>query len=139
MYGTAGTTTFGQTLATSGTAGASGANNSVTLSISYYGAGITGIGQSSGSWIVTGVNSFNVASGTYSYSSSGTTGNGTLSLTDSLYTYTVTGKLTATGLTVMIVRNADPIATATIDAAGNGTVNYSDGSTDSVWGEVVDA
>lgn len=139
MYGTAGTTTFGQTLATSGTAGTGSANNSVTVNVTYYGAGITGIAQSSGAWVVTGVNGFNIANGTYSYSSSGTTGNGTLSLTDSLYTYTVTGKLTATGLTVTIVRNADPIATATIDAAGNGTVNYSDGSTDTVWGEVVDA
>jgi hypothetical protein len=139
MYGTAGTTTFGQAVATSGTAGTGGANNSATVSITYFGAGITGIAQSSGAWVVTGVSGFNVASGTYTYSSTGTTGNGTLSLTDSLYTYTVTGNLTATGLTVTIVRNADPIATATIDAAGNGTINYADGSTDTVWGDVVDA
>jgi hypothetical protein len=138
-YGTAAdSTTFGQTVATSGTAGSGGAANSATVSITYYGTGITGIAQSSGNWVVTGVSGFNVASGTYSYSSSGTTGNGTLSLTDSLYTYTVTGKLTATGLTVTIVRNSDPIATATIDAAGNGTVTYTDGTTDTVWGDVVD-
>jgi hypothetical protein len=140
MYGTAGNSTFGQAISDVGTAAPAGStNNSVTVGITYYGSGITGIAQSSGSWIVTGASGFNVANGTYTYSSTGATGSGTLSLTDSLYTYTVTGKLTATGLAVTIVRNTDPIATATVDPAGNGTITYADGTTDVVWGEVVDA
>ena len=138
MYGTAGTSTFGQTVSTTGTAGTGGAKNTVTVGVTYYGAGITGIAQSSGSWVVLGSGGFNIANGTYSYSTTGPTGNGTFSLTDSLYTYTVTGNLTATGLTVTIVRNADPIASATVDAAGNGTITYADGTTDVIWGEVVD-
>ncbi|HEY0384302.1 MAG TPA: hypothetical protein VGC72_19090 [Candidatus Elarobacter sp.] len=139
MYGTAGTTTFGQTVATSGTAGTGGAKNTVSVGITYYGAGITGIAQSSGSWVILGTSGFNIANGTYTYSTTGTTGSGTFSLTDSLYTYTVTGNLTATGLAVTIVRNADPIATATVDGAGNGVITYADGTTDVIWGEVVDA
>ncbi len=138
MYGTTANATFGQAIATSGTTGTGGANNSVTVNIAYYGSGITGITQSNGSWTVTGASAFNAGSGTYSYSSTGSSGNGTLSLTDSLYTYTVTGTLTATGLTVTIVRIGDPIATATIDKAGNGLITYADGSTDTVWGEVID-
>ena len=66
--------------------------------VTFYGAGITGIGQSSGSWVVLGTLGFNSATGTYNYTTTGNTGSGTFSLTDSLYTYTVTGKLTATGL-----------------------------------------
>jgi len=138
MYGTAGNATFGQAIATTGTAGTGGANNTVNVNITYYGSGITGIAQSSNSWIVTGASGFNIASGTYSFSSTGSSGSGTLSLADSLYTYTVTGKLTATGLNVTIVRNADPIATATVDPAGNGLITYADGTTDTIWGEVID-
>ena len=137
MYGTAGTATFGQALSETATAGTAGANNAVTVGVTFYGAGITGIGQSSGNWVVLGTLGFNSGTGTYSYSTTGTTGNGTLSLTDSLYTYTVTGKLTATGLAVTIVRNTDPIATAAVDRAGNGTITYADGTTDVIWGNVV--
>ncbi len=139
MYGTASTSTFGQSISDTGTAAttSSGGNNTVTTSVTFYGAGITGIGQSSGAWIVLGTTGFNSATGTYTYTSTGTTGSGTLSLTDSLYTYTVTGKLTATGLAVTIVRNTDPIATATVDPAGNGAITYADGTGDVIWGEVV--
>ncbi|MDQ6926633.1 MAG: hypothetical protein M3154_10420, partial [Candidatus Eremiobacteraeota bacterium] len=140
MYGTAPDgTTFGQAISDNGTAGASGANNSTTVAVAFFGSGITGIGQSAGTWGVSGTGSFNSGTGSYSFSSTGPTGNGTFSLTDSLYTYTVTGKLTATGLTVTTVRNSDPIATATVDAAGNGTITYADGTTDVVWANVVDA
>jgi hypothetical protein len=139
MYGTAGNATFGQAIATTGTAATTaGANNTVVVNITYYGTGITGIAQSSGSWVITGSAGFNIANGTYSYTSTGSSGNGTLSLADSLYTYTVTGKLTAAGLTVTIVRNADPIATATVDTAGNGLITYADGTTDTIWGEIID-
>ncbi|HEV2644261.1 MAG TPA: hypothetical protein VGT98_16225, partial [Candidatus Elarobacter sp.] len=138
MYGTTANATFGQAIATSGTAGTGGANNSVTANIAYYGSGITGITQSAGSWVVTGASAFNSGSATYTYTSTGASGNGNLTLTDSLYTYTVTAKLAATGLTVTIVRIGDPIATATIDTAGNGLITYADGSTDTVWAEVID-
>jgi hypothetical protein len=138
MYGNAGTATFGQALATSATAGTGGANTTATVAVSFYGSSITGIKQSGTAWTVTGPAAFNVGSGSYSYSSTGTTGNGTFSLTDSLYTYTVTGKLTATGLAVTIVRNTDPIATASVDAAGNGLITYADSSTDTIWGGVID-
>ncbi len=135
MYGTAGTSTFGQSLSESGTAGTG--NNTVIVNITFYGAGITGIGLSSGGWVVLGTGGFNGATGTYRYTTTGTTGSGTLSLTDSLYTYTVTGNLTATGLAVTIVRNTDPIATATIDRAGNGAITYADGTSDVIWGNVI--
>ena len=137
MYGSAGSSTFGQALAETATAGASGGNTTATLNVTFYGAGITGIGQPSGSWVVLGTLGFNGATGTYTYSTTGPTGNGTVSLTDSLYTYTVTGKLTAAGLGVTIVRNTDPIATATVDPAGSGVITYADGTTDVIWGNVV--
>jgi hypothetical protein len=138
MFGTAGSATFGQTFSTTGTAGTGGAKNTVNVAVTYFGAGITGITQSSGTWVILGAGGFNIANGTYSYSTTGATGSGTLSLTDSLYTYTVTANLTGSGLAVTIVRNADPIATATVDAAGNGVITYADGTTDVIWGEVVD-
>jgi hypothetical protein len=137
MYGTAGSSTFGQAIADSATAGTGGAKNVMTFNIAFFGSGITGISLTSSGWGVLGSSAFNSATGTYSYSTTGTTGSGTLSMTDSLYTYTVTGNLTATGLAVTIVRNTDPIATATIDRAGNGTITYADGTTDVIWGNVV--
>jgi hypothetical protein len=138
MYGTADSGTFGQSISDTGTAGTSGAANLVTVGVTFYGAGISGIAQSSGNWVVTGVLGFNSGNGTYSYTTSGTTGSGTFSLTDSLYTYTVTGNLTAAGLNVIIVRNSDPIATATVDKAGYGTITYADGTSDVIWGNVID-
>ena len=136
-YGTASNGTFGQSISETGTAGTAGAANSVSVTVTFYGAGITGIAQSSGSWTVLGPLGFNSATGTYSYTTTGNTGSGTFSLADSLYTYTVTGKLTATGLAVTIVRNTDPIATATVDKAGNGTISFADGTSDVIWGNVV--
>ena len=137
MYGTAGSTTFGQAIALTGTAGTGGANNVVTFNVAFYGAGITGIVLATNGWGVTGVSAFNSANGTYTYTTTGMTGSGTFSMTDSLYTYTVTGTLTATGLAVTIVRNTDPIATATVDSAGNGSITYADGTSDVIWGNVV--
>ena len=137
-YGTSASTTFGQSISDTATAAATaGGNNTVTVGVTYFGAGITGIGQSSGNWVVLGATGFNTATGTYTYTTTGSTGSGTLSLTDSLYTYTVTGNLTATGLAVTIVRNTDPIATAAVDQAGNGVVTYADGTTDLIWGNVL--
>jgi hypothetical protein len=139
MYGTTAGSTFGQAISETGTAGATpGAANSVVVGVTFYGAGITGIAQSSGSWTVLGPLGFNSGTGTYNYTTTGTTGSGTFSLADSLYTYTVTGNLTAAGLAVTIVRNTDPIATATVDKAGNGTISYSDGTSDAIWGNVID-
>ena len=137
MYGTSGSTTFGQAIALTGTAGTGGANNVATFNLAFYGAGITGISLTTTGWTVTGVSAFNSGSGTYNYTTTGTTGSGTFSMTDSLYTYTVTGTLTATGLAVTIVRNTDPIATATVDRAGNGSITYADGTSDVIWGNVV--
>ena len=62
-----------------------------------------------------------------------------MALADTVYTYTETATLSATGLSVTIVRGTDPIATALIDVAGNGTINYADGSTDVVAAGVVGA
>ena len=136
-YGTAANGTFGQQVSETATAGTGGGNNTATFTVTFFGAGITGIGQSSGNWVVLGTLGFNSATGTYTYSTTGSTGSGTVSLTDSLYTYTVTGNLTATGLAVTIVRNTDPIATATVDRAGNGTITYADGTSDVIWANVV--
>jgi len=137
-FGTSGGSTFGQQISDSGTAAATaGANNTVSVGVTFFGAGITGITQSAGSWVVLGAIGFNTGTGTYAFTTTGSTGSGTFSLTDSLYTYTVTGNLTATGLTVTIVRNTDPIATVTIDKAGNGTISYADGTSDVIWAGVV--
>lgn len=137
QYGTVGTT-FGQTLSTSGTAAATpGGNNTVSVGVNYYGAGISGIAQSGANWVITGTGAFNSASGSYTYTSTGATGAGTLSLADGLYTYTITATLSATGLAVTIVRGTDPIATATVDRAGDGTISYADGTSDVIAGGLV--
>ena len=139
-FGTSGGLTFGQQISQAGTAAATaGANNTVSVSVTFFGTGITGITQSSGSWIVLGAAGFNTGTGTYTFTTTGPTGSGTFSLTEGLYTYTVTGNLTATGLAVTIVRNTDPIATATVDQAGNGTITYADGTSDVIWAGVVGA
>ena len=141
-YGTASTGTFGQSLIYTGTAGTGGANNTGTMNVTFVGSGITGISNTSTGWTVLGTSGFNAGTGTFSYAgSSGSfsnpTGIGTFSLSDTLYTYTVTGNLTATGLAITIVRNTEPIAGTTIDEAGNGVITYADGTTDVVWANVV--
>jgi hypothetical protein len=137
--GSASSQGFGQALQLTGTAGTGGAKNSVGVSAAYYDGGGLAIAQTASTWGVTGSGSFNSVTGTYTYTTTGLSGSGSLTLSDSLYTYTVTATLTATGLSVTIVRGTDPIATATVDLAGNGTINYADGTTDVIAAGVVGA
>jgi hypothetical protein len=130
---------FGQALNLSGTAGTGGAKNTVSISGVYFAGNGLAILQSTPTWTITGANSFNTVTGNYSYTTTGATGSGTLTLSDAVYTYTETATLSATGLSVTIVRGSDPIATATIDKAGTGTINYADGSTDVVAAGLVGA
>jgi hypothetical protein len=137
--GSASSQGFGQAIQLIGVAGTGGAKNSVTISTVYYDGNGLGIQQTAATWGVTGGASFNAGSGTYTYTTTGTSGSGNLTLTDSVYTYTETATLSATGLSVTIVRGTDPIATATIDLAGNGIINYADGSADVVAAGIVGA
>jgi hypothetical protein len=131
---------FGQAFSLTVTAGTGGAQNAVQISAAYFDGNGLGTAQSGSAWGVTGAaTSFNSVFGSYSYTTTGTSGSGTLTLSDNVYTYTETATLSATGLSVTIIRGTDPIATATIDVAGTGTINYADGSTDVVWGGVVGA
>ena len=83
------------------------------------------------------MSAFNSANGTYGYTTTGIDGERYV-LADRLALHLHgEGYLTATGLAVTIVRNADPIATATVDRAGNGTISYADGTSDVIWGNVV--
>jgi hypothetical protein len=131
---------FGQSLTLSGTAGTGGAKNTVQISVAYFDGNGLAISQpTTTTWGVSGAGSFNTATGTYGYTTTGATGSGTLALADTVYTYTETATLSATGLSVTIVRGTDPIATAVIDAAGNGTITYADGTTDVVAAGLVGA
>lgn len=131
---------FGQSLQLTGTAGSGGTKNTVQIAGTYFDGSGLAITQASGTWAVSSAGgSFNTVTGTYSYTTTGASGSGTMALADSVYTYTETATLSATGLVVTIVRGSDPIATAAIDLAGNGTITYADGSTDPVAAGVVGA
>jgi hypothetical protein len=140
-------TITGEAIGTTATAGASGGNANATVSISFFAATSLGIAQASGTttWGVSGTTAFNSATGTYGYATTGSSGAGTLTFKDVLYTYTETATLTATGLSVTIVENPNgivtvdtPIATATIDVAGNGVLTYADGTTEPIAAGLLD-
>ena len=137
-FGISATATFGEafTFATSAAA-TPGGNNIANVSISFYSATGLGVTQSGTSWSVTGANAFNAATGNYGFTSSGSTGSGSMTLTDSLYSYTETATLSPSGLSISIVRPDGPIATATVDAAGTGVLTYSDGATEPIAGNLL--
>jgi hypothetical protein len=138
-------TVTGEAIATGATAGTGGANNTATVAISLFAGTTLGVGETGTTWGVTGVAAFNTAAGTYSYTSSGPAGTGTLSgLKDGLYTYTETATYASTGITVTIIENPNgivtadtPIATAAIDAAGTGVLSYADGSSEPIAGGLI--
>jgi hypothetical protein len=150
-YGTsAGTvaagTISGESVSISATAGTGGANSTATIGLAFFAGTGLGVAQASGTttWIVSGASSFNTAGGTFTYASAGPTGSGTLTLKDSLYTYTETATLGSTGLSVTIVENPNgivtvdtPIATATIDRGGTGVLSYADGSSEPISGGLI--
>ena len=132
-FGTSSGTTTGETMADAATAGASGANASETVAIAFsLGIGLSLTQPTTTTWSVSGASAFNSASGTYGYATTGSTGNGTMTLKDVLYTYTTTATLSPTGLSVTTVEGSTPISTASIDAAGVGTLNYADGTSEPI-------
>jgi len=142
-YGTVSGTTTGESLANTITAGSSGAQNTNAISASFF-LGSEGIALSSATWSITNTTSYDSGTGTFSFTSAGQTGAGTLSLADSLYTYAETGTLGASGMTLTIVQNPNTafntttqIATATVDAGGNGSATYSDGTVEPIWGSLI--
>jgi hypothetical protein len=137
--GIASTQGFGQSFTLTGTAGTGGAKNTATITGAYFDGNGLSIAFSDPTWTVNGASQFNTFTATYSYSGTGASGSGTLTLADTVYTYTETATLSATGLTVTIVRGTDPIATATVDVAGNGTISYADGTSDVIAGGLVGA
>jgi hypothetical protein len=143
--GTTGGTTTGEAAALTATAGTNGSNANAAINASFY-FGSIGIGQTSGTWGVSNASAFNSATGSYGYASTGTTGNGTLTLKDSLYSYSETATLSPTGLSVTLIQTPNsafntttPIATATTDAGGNGAMTYSDGTVEPIWGGLIGA
>jgi hypothetical protein len=143
-FGTSGGTSFGEAFATSGTAGSSGSSNTATTNIGFYSSPTIGIAQSGTSWGITSATAYNSGTSTFTYTSSGLTGSGTMSMTDSLYTYVETATLTASGMTASIVENPNEavttttnIATATTDRTGTGTLNYADGTSETIAGGLI--
>jgi len=142
-YGTTSGTTTGESLNDATTAGTSGAQNATAISASFY-LGTQGISLSGGIWVVTTATAFNSASGTFNFTTAGTAGTGSVTFNDSLYTYAETGTLSSTGLAMTIVENPNaavtvvtPIATAAVDAGGNGAITYTDGTVEPIWGGLV--
>jgi hypothetical protein len=141
--GTTNGTTTGESMALDATAGSNGSNATASVSAAFY-FGSLGLSQSGTTWGVTNAGAFNSASGSYGYASTGTTGNGTLTLSDNLYSYSETATLSPTGLSVTIIQKPNSafnttsnIATATVDAGGNGTMSYADGTVEPIWGGLI--
>lgn len=139
-------TVSGESIANTATAGTGGANPSSTVGVSFYAGTGLGVMQNAGTtnWVVSNAAPFNSASGTFNYAAAGPAGSGTLTLKDSLYTYTETVTLAATGLTITIVENPNgivtvdtPIATASIDVAGTGVLSYADGTSEPISGNLI--
>jgi hypothetical protein len=143
--GTSAGATFGEAIGVSATAATTaGGQNNANVNVAFYLASGLAIAQSGTSWGVTGASSFNSASGTYAYSSTGSSGSGAMSLKDALYSYQETAALSSTGLTVTIIQNPNSafnttsqIATATVDVAGTGVLNYADGSSEPIAGGLI--
>jgi hypothetical protein len=141
-YGTSAGVTFGEAIGVGATAATTaGGQNNANVNVAFYLASGLGIAQNGTSWGVTGAQSFNTASGTYAYSSTGSSGSGAMSLKDALYSYQETAALSSTGLTVTIIQNPNSafnttsqIATATVDVAGTGVLNYADGTSETIAG-----
>jgi hypothetical protein len=139
--GTSGGIAFGDAFATTGTAASGTTSASATVNVAFYLGPSLGIVQSGSNWGVSGNSAFNSATGTYTFSSTGNSGSGSLTLKDALYTYTETATLSSSGLTVTIIQNPNsafntttPISTATIDVGGNGSINYTDGTSETIAG-----
>jgi hypothetical protein len=142
--GTSGGVGFGDAFATTGTAASGTTSPSTTLNVGFYLGPSLGIIQTGNNWGVSGNSAFNSATGTYTFTSTGNSGSGTLTMKDVLYTYTETATLSSTGLSVTIIQNPNsafnattPISTATVDIGGNGTLNYSDGTSETIAGGLV--
>ncbi len=139
-YGTTNGTTTGEALSDTTTAGTGGGQNSTEITAAFF-LGSLGIAESGTTWAISNATAYNSGSGTFLWSSTGTTGSGTLTFTDGLYTYALSGTLSSTGLAMTIVENPNsavttvtPIATANVDAGGNGTMTYADGTIEPIWG-----
>ena len=146
--GTVGAGTIsGEAISIGATAGTGGGNANATVAVGFYAGTGLSVAQASGttSWVVNGTSAFNSASGSYGYTTTGPSGAGTLTLKDVLYTYTQTATLSSTGLSITIVENPNgivtadtPIATATVDVAGNGVLTYADGTTEPIAAGLLD-
>jgi hypothetical protein len=143
-FGNSGGTLFGESLATAATAGTSTSSNTATTNLGFYSSPTIGIEQSGTTWEITGATAYNSGTSTFTYTSSGLTGSGSMSMTDSLYTYVVTATLSSSGMTVSIIENPNEavtvptnIATATTDQTGTGTLNYADGTSEPIAGGLI--
>ncbi|HEY0395866.1 MAG TPA: hypothetical protein VGD01_15305 [Candidatus Elarobacter sp.] len=143
-YGTSGGATVGEAIGITATAGSGGGSNSAAISMGFFTASALAIVQSGASWGISGASAFNGATGTYTYTTTGSSGSGSLTLADSLYTYSETANLSSSGLTVTIIQNPNsafntttPIATATVDVGGTGTISFSDGTSETIAGGLI--
>ncbi|HEY0615110.1 MAG TPA: hypothetical protein VGC96_10735 [Candidatus Elarobacter sp.] len=142
--GTVASTAFGEAIGLGAAPATTGTNTTANFSISFYVAGALAIVQSGTAWGISGASAFNTGTGTYTYSSTGSSGSGSLSMTETLYSYTETATLSSSGLSVTIIQNPNaafnttsPIATATVDVAGTGVINYADGTSETIAGGLV--
>ena len=143
-YGTSAGAGFGEAFSTTATAGTSGGNaNAVVTTAIYAGTGLQ-LAQTGAVWSISNASAFNSATGTFGYTKTGSSGSGTFTLTDVLYTYAETATLSSTGLAIAIQQNPNSafntttqIATATIDVAGTGVITFTDGTTETVAGGLV--
>lgn len=143
-YGVSAGTTFGESFATTATAGTSGGNATANVSVLFYAGTTLSLAQSGTSWGLGGANAFNNATATYGYTTTGPSGSGTLTLKDTLYTYVETANLSSTGLSITTVENPNaavtvqtPIDTATVDVAGTGVLTYANGTTEPIAGGLI--
>ncbi|HEX3550517.1 MAG TPA: hypothetical protein VHT53_09080 [Candidatus Elarobacter sp.] len=139
-YGTTNSTTTGEALNDVSTAGSGGAQNGTAIAATFF-LGSLGIAESGTTWAITNATGYNSGTGAFLFSSAGNTGSGSVTFTDNLYTYALSGTLSSTGLSLTIVQNPNsafnttsPIATATVDAGGNGSMSYADGTVEPIWG-----
>ncbi len=85
-------------------------------------------------WNVTGGTAIDSLTGTLTITSTATASSGTIVATDTLTGLTMSGSFSANGLNLTISQNGTQVATIATDAFGNGSITYTDGTTEKIVG-----
>ena len=127
--GTSSGTTTAETMIVTNSGQISAVNVDEAVAIGLYlGNGLSLTQPSTTTWSVSGASLFNTGGGDVFLRPFG----GSLTLKDVLYSYTTTEGISPSGFSVTTVHGSTPIATASIDAAGVGTLNYADGTSEPI-------